>query len=372
MPDINGEVVFIQLVDVGRYINLKGVIPVFPEFSDTKFMKTKDTPEFIYIPTPLRLKISHILKDKEIPLKRLRLQIKLYEDGVIALIARLNFANLPLEKLHTIRKIKFPFSNFKFSVDEWMNFHFKRIYEKIESFIDKSTYIFNPPEEEKYTCFCITNEMGDPSKFLEQHKDYLAVLLMEENPGLELHPKQINTTLANPFSFYSNDIIIFDFHRCLIFDPNNDYEDVLLILELANYELLELRNLDRLLDIKLDVAEDDLRKIFLVRRKLWRKLNKKLGELYRLKFDINFIFENIENVSKIIGDYYLAQIYKHLSNMFQLDKWSESIRNRLNILDDIYTTAKASANERIILIVEILLGVLFSLEFIIAIINFFK
>jgi uncharacterized Rmd1/YagE family protein len=195
---------------------------------------------------------------------------------------------------------------------------------------------------------------------------------MEENPGLELHPKQINTTLANPFSFYSNDIIIFDFHRCLIFDPNNDYEDVLLILELANYELLELRNLDRLLDIKLDVAEDDLRKIFLVRRKLWRKLNKKLGELYRLKFDINFIFENIENVSKIIGDYYLAQIYKHLSNMFQLDKWSESIRNRLNILDDIYTTAKASANERIILIVEILLGVLFSLEFIIAIINFFK
>ena len=118
-----------------------------------------------------------------------------------------------------------------------------------------------------------------------------------------------------------------------------------------------------MLDKHLDIAEDDIRKIFFKSRLLWRKLNKKLGYLFRIRYDMTFILENLENVSKLIGDYYLAEIYTHLGKLFQFNQWSKSIRNRLKVLDDIYSTAKTNISERILLYLEILLTVIFTFEF---------
>jgi hypothetical protein len=195
---------------------------------------------------------------------------------------------------------------------------------------------------------------------------------MGESTELNLHLGQIKNTLSNPFSFIKNDLIIFDFDRCLIIDPNKDYDDIILIIELANYQLLELRNLDRLLEDKLDAAENDIRSIYFKGPKIWSKLNKKLGELYKLRFDMIFILENIQNVSKIIGDYYLAQLFTYLGSLFQLDKWSDSIRFRLNVLGEIYTTAKTNVSERTLLLLELLLGIIFTLEFIFLIMELFS
>lgn len=100
----------------------------------------------------------------------------------------------------------------------------------------------------------------------------------------------------------------------MIIDPNVDYDDILLIVELANYQLLELRTLDRFIDKRLDIAEKDIRPIFFDRFKLWRKIDKRLGQLFRLRIDLIFLFENVENISKIIGDYFLAQLLTYLSN----------------------------------------------------------
>ena len=84
-----------------------------------------------------------------------------------------------------------------------------------------------------------------------------------------------------------------------------------------------------------------------------------------------FILENIENVSKLIGDYYLAQIYTYLSNLFQLKQWSDSIRHRLDTLEDIYSIAQTNINERFLLYVEILLSFIFIMEFILLLFDFF-
>jgi hypothetical protein len=41
---------------------------------------------------------------------------------------------------------------------------------------------------------------------------------MGENPNLNLHPNQIESTLSNAFSFLKTDYLIFDFDRALIID----------------------------------------------------------------------------------------------------------------------------------------------------------
>jgi hypothetical protein len=195
---------------------------------------------------------------------------------------------------------------------------------------------------------------------------------MGENPLLNLHQNQIIHTLENSFSFLKNDLVIFDFDRCLIIDPNCDYEDILLIIEIANYQLLELRVLDYLLDKRISLAEGDIHKIYFKGRGILNRLKKRVGNLLRLRHDLISLLENIENVSKLIGDYYLSQIYSCLSNLFQLKQWSDSIRHRIESLGDIYNIAQTNINEKTLLFVEILLCFIFIMEFVLLILDFFK
>jgi len=195
---------------------------------------------------------------------------------------------------------------------------------------------------------------------------------MGENSSLHLHLNQINNTLEHYFSFLKDDLVIFDFDRCLILDPNYDYEDILLIIEIANYQLLELRVLDYLLDKRLNLVEEDIHRIYFKSRGILKRLKKRVGNLLRLHYDLIFLLENIENVSKLIGDYYLSQIYTCLSNLFQLKQWSNSIRHRIETLGDIYNIAQTNINEKLLLYVEILLSFVFIMEFIFLILDFFK
>ncbi|TXT53803.1 MAG: hypothetical protein BAJALOKI1v1_2290001 [Promethearchaeota archaeon] len=174
-----------------------------------------------------------------------------------------------------------------------------------------------------------------------QKKYYIANLLMETDPTLKLHPHKIDNTLKKALSFYDKDIYLFDYERCLIIDPYKDYEDILLVVEFANLQLLELQILDRFLDFQLNKAEDDIRNVYYKRTILGTRIKKKLANLFWLRYDMIFIWENLENVSKIIGDFFLSEIYNLIRNVFRLDEWAESIRNRRKILDDLYSTAKS-------------------------------
>ncbi len=195
---------------------------------------------------------------------------------------------------------------------------------------------------------------------------------MGENPSLNLHQNQVNNTLEHSFSFLKNDLVIFDFDRCLIIDPNCDYEDILLITEIANYQLLELRALDYLLDKRLTLAEGDIHKIYFKSRGILKRLKKRVRNLLRLRHDFIFLLKNIENVSKLIGDYYLSQNYTCLANLFQLKQWSDSIRHRIETLGDIYNIAQTNIHKKFLLYYQILLSFVFIMEFVFLILDFFK
>jgi len=368
---MNGEAVFFQLFDVGRYIDLNEIQSIFPGIRDKKIIKTKDTPDYIIIPETIMVNIKQDIMAKSNNLKNFKAQIKLFEDGVISFIIRIEFVDFPLESFHTIRNIEINTPDGTLKIDSWIKLQFNKIYDRSGDYIDSYFHTFDHLQSEKYTCYCITNFFNDPNAFIRENEKILASFLMGENPEVDLHQNQIDDTLKNSFSFLKQDIAIFDFNRCLIIDSTKDYEDLLLIVELGNFQHLKLRILDRLLDIHLDNAEYDIRSIFIKSRLLLRRLSKKLGYLFRLRYDFIFILENLENVSKIIGDYYLAQIYRHLGKIFRFKQWSESIHNRMRILDDIYTTAKSTKTDKLILYLEILLGVVFTLEFILFLLGFY-
>jgi hypothetical protein len=368
---VNGEIIFLLLTDVGRSIDLKRATTMIPAIQDKKIIKTKGTPSYVDFPSPLNLEVTQTIASELQNIENITLYIKLYAEGVISLVARLVFRHLPLYDLHMLKRVKFKTSDGEFQINNFLKFHHNKVFKQIRDCINDEEVIFGESEHEKYTLFCLTDEFENPKEFIEKERNYISALLMGESPEINLSKVQINKMLKKTFSFLNNDIIIFDFDRCLIIDPNIDYEDILLVVEIANYQLLELRAIDKLSDRRLAIAEEDIRRIYFKSRSFFRRIKRKVGRLIRLRYDLLFLLENIENVSKLIGDYFLAEIYKHLSELFQLEQWSKSIRVRLETLEDIYNVTQTNINEKFLLSVEILLSFIFIMEFIFILFDFF-
>ena len=88
-----------------------------------------------------------------------------------------------------------------------------------------------------------------------------------------------------------------------------------------------------------------------------------IGELAQpVRLDALFILENLENSSRIIGDYYLEQIYGHLCGIFNTQGWKRNVERRLEILQSIYTLTKTDATDRIMVILELLVVVMIGVE----------
>ena len=70
-------------------------------------------------------------------------------------------------------------------------------------------------------------------------------------------------------------------------------------------------------------------------------------------------------------NYYLAQLYTQLAELFQLKEWSGSIRHRIDMIGDIYNVAQTNLNEKFLLYMEILLTFIFVIEFVFLILGYF-
>ena len=107
-------------------------------------------------------------------------------------------------------------------------------------------------------------------------------------------------------------------------------EDILTVLEFANVELLEVRYLDDKLDGMLDRAyESSLRN-----RHIGRRADMK--RIASLQMDAALLFEAINNALKLMGDQYLARVYRLAAARFHLPDWDASIQRKVGTLESVY------------------------------------
>jgi hypothetical protein len=356
------ELILMDLYDVGRSIDLSEIGRLLPSSHELRIDKTRDTPESLYLPHPFVAELLRLELPSRHPLESLELHAKLYEDGVVSIICRVVLSSA-LENLHRIRGTSYEFEEIgEVTLRGLMQQRFGELYETIRQVVRTEEYVLDPFEHETYSVFCLIDRVARPQEFLRKNANYLSTFLLGERPDIVLHESQIASTFRSPFSFRRSDLLVLDLDRCFIIDPERDYEDILLVIELANYQLLELRALDKLLDRWLDHAEDDIRNVYMKRSHRTRRLSRKLGTLLPLRLDALFILENLENTSKIIGDYYLGQIYAHLCEIINTKEWELSVRRRLETLQSIYSMAKLDVNERLLLTMEVLVVVFFAVE----------
>jgi hypothetical protein len=135
------------------------------------------------------------------------------------------------------------------------------------------------------------------------------------------------------------------------------------VLEFANVELLEMRFLDRRLDDALGLAYDRLSK----RSRRWPQFSLHpagLRDISQWQVDSAILFEGVNNVLKLLGDQYLARLYRLAAQRFHLTEWDASILRKLEILEGIYQKISDQVVSRRMEVLEWIIIMLFVISII--------
>src|SRR5207247_8461910 len=134
-------------------------------------------------------------------------------------------------------------------------------------------------------------------------------------------------------------------------------DEVLYIMELANLQLAELEAYDRILDTAVDRSYRDL-----APPRFRGATPAVQRELREIRIDLARLSDELSNITKFFGDWHLARIYKGLSDRFHLGDWHRTIDEKLKTLDGLYQILRSDQNNRMMLILEWTIVLLFVID----------
>jgi len=199
---------------------------------------------------------------------------------------------------------------------------------------------------ETYTIF----EIGTFTRPVATHELYTTyapqVAQVLRSEPTRLSTEEVSHATASRISYGETDLALIDWDAALIYDQ--DADDVRAVLEFANVELLEMRHVDQQLDAALDRSYEVLTRRAGRRLPLLGARSADLQRIGRLQVDSAVLFEGVNNALKLLGDQYLARVYRLASERFHLAEWDATILRKLETLESIYQKlSDAAANWRI-------------------------
>ena len=218
-------------------------------------------------------------------------------------------------------------------------------------------------EEEAYTVFCLESPTcGDDGgsiaaeAWLAQHRRAVAALLTQEETPEALSHQETEETTSIHLSYYGRDLAVVDWDAALLIDEPRNFEESLYLMELANLQLAELEAYDRMIDASLERSYRDLRAAGLKNRA------NVLRDLQELRIDLARFNDELSNITKFFGDWHLARLYQGLAARLHLSDWHKSIDRKLQTLDDLYAMLAHDRMNRLMLILEMTIVILFVLD----------
>ncbi len=197
---------------------------------------------------------------------------------------------------------------------------------------------------EDYVIFQIEEAAGSAGSDLltPTHAQEIARLLRGEL--LPLSDQEVMDATSCHIAYGTDDAAIVDWNAALLF--GREMEDVRAVLEFANVELVEARCLDRQLDEALDRGYDTLSRRLKERLRWPGSFEAEVQRLAQFQMDSAVLFERVTNSLKLLGDQYLARVYRLVSRRFHLEEWESSIVRKLQMLESIYTKMSDRAASR--------------------------
>jgi hypothetical protein len=185
---------------------------------------------------------------------------------------------------------------------------------------------------EDYVVFQVRDfaEAGARARLVTEESALLAQVLRAD-ADLDAD-QEIQDALSARVEHRADDTVFVDWVSAIVFAK--DADDTRTVLEFATVQLLELRHLDAQLDGALERYYTALSN--LGRFSIFTKADKELREIGELQVESAVLFENINNAIKLLGDQYLARLYREAARRYHLQAWDASIERKLRTLESIY------------------------------------
>ncbi|MEM4202425.1 MAG: hypothetical protein QW786_04385, partial [Candidatus Hadarchaeum sp.] len=234
---------------------------------------------------------------------------------------------------------------------------------------------------ESYTLIMITNSTPKlkAQDFLGRFRKQTAGILRGEKEWRKLSNKEVEDALKTYLSYSEDDIVIVDWYSALMSGAVNYMDDFEHMIELAKIQLLELKTYDRLLDMRLERAYDSLYAVFtgarvgmLWGRRWYGKLALAAGELAEWRVEVTDLVEDMRNILKFTGDWYLGKLYRISSERFRIQDWLALVDRKLGQLQELYAMAMERVDVHRAMTLELLIILLIAIEVILAIVIGFK
>jgi len=216
-------------------------------------------------------------------------------------------------------------------------------------------------DPEPYTVYCITVSEHPVQTFASGWRREVTALLASDPRPDDISDEEVEDTWKNWLSYYQDDLVVVEWDAALVIEPTASYEDTLAVLEIANLQLLEMRTYDAYLDKIIDKAYDDVEDLFR-RSSFFRSGGSQVKELADIRMDLSEATFQVDNISKLWGDWFLGKVYRVCSKKFELESWRHTVAVKMQDLSEIYQVAQAETEGRRMLALEVLVVLLFVID----------
>jgi hypothetical protein len=219
---------------------------------------------------------------------------------------------------------------------------------------------------EEYLIFQLVPGSGlEPASLLDGGASWLAGLVRLEAGPLSL--AEIKESLRLHIGYSPADLFIPDWAAAFLLD--HDCDETLQTIEFANLQLLEYRHIDNRLDDALAGAS----RLTEWKRRSWlrffRSYDRPLRILGELKVEANGLFERTGNALKLLGDQYLARVYRLAATRFHLKEWERNIQRKLEVAEGVYQVVSDQAVTYRMEFLEVIVIILITLEIVLTLVR---
>jgi hypothetical protein len=202
----------------------------------------------------------------------------------------------------------------------------------------------------------------------EAHRRTLAGTIEAERA--ELSVEHMERCTGGAMSYSTSDLAVVDWNAAVLFDAEPD--DVISVLQHANIELLELRVLDQELDAILDHADETL--AVLTKSRFWPtfKSAAMLRRSASAQTDAAVMFEGVNNAIKLLGNQYLARLYRLAASRLDLPSWQASVQRKLEATESLYQKMSDSTATKRLEVLEWVIIVLIAVSILLPFMPFYS
>ncbi len=251
---------------------------------------------------------------------------KIHNFGPIALTYKVPFKD-------TLENIRMRLQDTDNKIQEESIIDARSVFDKIERFTSRPQFF---QTRSSYVVIQV-DQQPEVLSIDDLKKNYgglIASMLRFETETLSEYQK--NEILQDAIGYFRADMIVVDTEAAFVYDE--EYGEVLDLLEFCNIQNLELRYFDRILDTQLNIMyEEKMAKIPLIYylpfiRPPWGGPTTDLG---KLRVEISVISERLENSIKLAGEPYFSELYDLMVVKLGLKNLHSSINKKLDIIGDI-------------------------------------